>query len=153
MCSCPVGDAESVRKAKAFPVLAYDHQTLHATFAQIRTHWPGAPIRVAVWNAGDAVWKPFLDITEADVKKTVDTSVVGAFAFAREAVLAFKDLDLDAVGKRGALIFTSATAAVRGNKTTSAFAAGKFALRALSQSLAKEFGPQNIHVRLRPAGL
>jgi NAD(P)-dependent dehydrogenase (short-subunit alcohol dehydrogenase family) len=53
---------------------------------------------------------------------------------------------LDAGGKRGALIFTSATAATRGNKTTSVFASAKFALRALSQSLAKEFGKQNIHV-------
>lgn len=53
------------------------------------------------------------------------------------------------MGKRGALIFTSATAAWRGNLTTSAFAAGKFGLRALSQSLNKEFGKQNIHVSLR----
>jgi short chain dehydrogenase len=49
-------------------------------------------------------------------------------------------------GARGTLIFTGATASLRGNVTTSAFAAGKFGLRALSQSLAKEFGKQNIHV-------
>lgn len=49
---------------------------------------------------------------------------------------------------RGTLIFTGATAAIRGNVTTSAFASGKFALRALSQSLAKEFGKEDIHVRL-----
>lgn len=132
--------------AQAFPITAYDHSTLHATFAAIRAHWPGAPIRVAVWNAGDAVWKPFLDITPEEVQKVSDTNIIGSFAFARESILAFQDLELDDVGKRGALIFTSATAAVRGNKTTSAFAAGKFALRALSQSLAKEFGPKNIHV-------
>lgn len=44
------------------------------------------------------------------------------------------------------LIFTGATASVRGNTLTSAFAAGKHGLRALSQSLAKEFGKENIHV-------
>jgi len=49
-------------------------------------------------------------------------------------------------GSRGTLLFTGATASVRGNKTTSAFSAGKFALRSLSQSLAKEFGKHNIHV-------
>jgi NAD(P)-dependent dehydrogenase (short-subunit alcohol dehydrogenase family) len=53
---------------------------------------------------------------------------------------------LDDKGKRGALIFTSATAAWRGNKTTSAFSAGKHGERALAQSLNKEFGVQNIHV-------
>jgi short-subunit dehydrogenase len=49
-------------------------------------------------------------------------------------------------GKRGALIFTGATAALRGNVTTTAFAAGKFGKRAISQSLNKEFGKDNIHV-------
>ena len=44
------------------------------------------------------------------------------------------------------MLFTGATASVRGNVLTASFAAGKFALRALSQSLAKEFGKQNIHV-------
>lgn len=51
-------------------------------------------------------------------------------------------------GKRGALIFTSATAAWRGNITTAAFSAGKHGERALAQSLNKEFGPENIHVGL-----
>ena len=48
--------------------------------------------------------------------------------------------------KKGTLIFTGATASIRGNKTTSAFAAGKHGLRALSQSLAKEFGKEDIQV-------
>ncbi|THH07724.1 hypothetical protein EW146_g9223, partial [Bondarzewia mesenterica] len=49
-------------------------------------------------------------------------------------------------GKRGTLLFTGATASLRGNVTTSAFATGKFGLRALAQSLSKEFGKENIHV-------
>lgn len=49
-------------------------------------------------------------------------------------------------GAKGTLIFTGATASIRGNKTTSVFASGKHALRALTQSLAKEFGKENIHV-------
>lgn len=49
-------------------------------------------------------------------------------------------------GTRGTLIFTSATAGIRGNVATSAFASGKFAQRALSQSLAKAYGKENIHV-------
>jgi hypothetical protein len=63
-----------------------------AAFAAIKAEWPGIPIRVAVWNAGDAVWKPFLDITPEDVRKGTD-STIGAFAFSREVILAFKDLE------------------------------------------------------------
>jgi hypothetical protein len=50
------------------------------------------------------------------------------------------------LGKRGTLLFTGATASLRGNVVTSAFSSSKFALRALSQSLAKEFGKEDIHV-------
>lgn len=76
-------------------------------------------------------------------------NVVAAFAFAREAILAFKEQDIEE-GKRGTLLFTGATASLRGNTTTSAFAAGKFGVRALAQSLAKEFGKENIHVSRSP---
>jgi NAD(P)-dependent dehydrogenase (short-subunit alcohol dehydrogenase family) len=64
-------------------------------------------------------------------------------------------LDIEEVGKgkRGTLLFTGATASLRGNTTTSAFAASKFGIRALAQSLAKEFGKENIHVRSSPACL
>lgn len=78
----------------------------------------------------------------------MDTTVIGAFAFSHEVLAVFKGLEIEEEGakwKRGALIFTGATAGLRGNTTTSAFAA-KFGVRALSQSLAKEFGKQNFHV-------
>lgn len=100
------------------------------------------------------MWKPFLDLTPAEVKESVETNIEAGFAFAREVILAFKQNDIivkgdeasKARGTRGTLIFTGATASLRGNTTTSAFAAGKHGLRALSQSLAKEFGKDNIHV-------
>jgi len=132
--------------AVSFPIKAYTHGELHTAFEAIKKHWPDEEIRVSVFNAGQGVWKPFLDITPEEVQSSVDTNIVAAFAFARESILAFKGLQLNEAGKRGTLIFTGATAAWRGNKTTSAFAAGKFGLRALSQSLNKEFGKQNIHV-------
>jgi NAD(P)-dependent dehydrogenase (short-subunit alcohol dehydrogenase family) len=55
-------------------------------------------------------------------------------------------LSLTPEGAKGVLLFTGATASIRGNKLTSCFATGKHALRALAQSLAKEFGKENIHV-------
>ncbi|KAE9404199.1 NAD(P)-binding protein [Gymnopus androsaceus JB14] len=94
-----------------------------------------------------ASWKPFLDVTPEDIKGVTETNIDGAFAFAHEVITEFKKNEIDpTTGKRGVLIFTGATASIRGNVTTSAFSAGMFALRALSQSLAKEFGKQNIHV-------
>jgi len=133
-------------QAAGFPVESYTRDSLSSTFASIKKQWPDAQVRAALYNAAYGVWKPFLDLNESEIKESVDTNIIGAFAFARESILAFKDLDLDEHGKRGTLIFTGATASIRGNTTTSAFAAGKHALRALSQSLAKEFGKQHIHV-------
>lgn len=137
-------------QAAPFAVPGYDVASLTSAFSAIQQHWPSSThaLRVAVFNAGYGVWKPFLQITDEEVAEALDTNVRAAFAFSKLAITAFKANDLDAVGKRGALIFTGATASWRGNKTTSAFAAGKFGLRALSQSLNKEFGRENIHVRL-----
>ena len=81
-----------------------------------------------------------------EVAEALETNVRAAFTFSRLAITLFKQNELNAAGKRGALIFTGATASWRGNKTTSAFSAGKFGLRSLSQSLNKEFGRDNIHV-------
>lgn len=124
-----------------------------ANFQQIKKHaWPGADkaeIRAAVWNAGAGVFKPFLDVTEEDLELAGDANVKAPFAFSRQAILTFQENAIDDLGRRGTLIFTGATASIRGNVFTSAFASSKFALRALSQSLAKEFGKQNIHVRDR----
>jgi len=135
--------------AAPFPLPSYsdDHiasawQAIHAKFPK-----PEYIIRVAIFNVVHLVWKPFLDVTPQDVQDSLQINVAAAFSFARGAILAFKDNDIEQPnGKRGALIFTGATASGRGNVVTSAYAAGKFGTRALSQSLAKEFGKENIHV-------
>lgn len=136
-------------EAHPFALSSYAPQAIRDAFASIRKQWPkeqGNEIRAALWNTAAAVWKPFLEVTDEEVKESLDVNVAAAFAFSREAILEFKNNDLNDLGKRGTLIFTGATASTRGNVTTSAFAVGKFGLRALSQSLAKEFGKENIHV-------
>jgi len=141
-------------EAAAFPLESnsgsgsgsYSPSSIQTAFSSIKSRWPRSPLRVALFNAGNFVRKPFLDITPQEVQENVDTNIVAAFAFAREALLAFKELDIDEKGKRGTLLFTGATASLKGNTTTSLFAANKFGIRALAQSLAKEFGKQNIHV-------
>ncbi|TCD63712.1 hypothetical protein EIP91_005083 [Steccherinum ochraceum] len=142
-------------QAHGFPAASYSYSDVTAVFQKIKQHsWPGhakAEVRAALWNAGGGAsggpaWGPFLSVTEGSINNQVEGNIIGPFAFSREAILAFQNNEIDSVGRRGTLLFTGATASVRGNVTTSAFASAKFALRALSQSLAKEFGKQNIHV-------
>ncbi|KAJ7279343.1 hypothetical protein C8J57DRAFT_1303073 [Mycena rebaudengoi] len=135
--------------AEAFPVSAYGSDEITAAFSAIHSRYPSPQytVSVAIFNAGHGVWKPFLDITPEDIRESNKVNIEGSFAFARAAILAFqKNTITEGTGKKGTLVFTGATASLRGNVITSAFASGKFALRALSQSLAKEFGKQNIHV-------
>ena len=131
---------------------SYSYQALTDVFGPIRAHaWPsGGPteLRVAVYNVGFVVRKPFLRVSPANVQGVVNANVHGAFAFAHGVVEAFQKNTLDAKGKRGTLIFTGATGSWRGGPITSVFSAGKSALRMLSQSLNKEFGQENIHVRV-----
>ncbi|KAK0439489.1 uncharacterized protein EV420DRAFT_1583503 [Desarmillaria tabescens] len=132
--------------AAPFTISSYSTADINSAFAQLHAHYQGQPIRVALYNAAHGVWKPFLDVTPDDIQAVTQTNIEGAFTFSKNIIQAFQKNSLDEKGKRGSLIFTGATASVRGNVTTSAFSAGKHALRALSQSLAKEFGKQNIHV-------
>ena len=119
---------------------------------KIQEHtWPSpgnTELRVALWNVGVNVFGSFLTVTEADIQSSLEVHVTAGFSFSRKVILAMKENGLDQNGSRGTLIFTGATASIRGNIFTSAFAAGKHGIRALSQSLAKEFWKENIHVRL-----
>lgn len=142
-------------EAATFPLKDYTPASIKSAFTSLKSHWPSSPLRVAVFNAGYGVWKPFLDITEDEIRESIDTNILAAFAFARAALLEFTKLEFETANeggvagdarKRGTLIFTGATASIRGNTLTSAFSASKFGIRALSQSLAKEFNKQNIHV-------
>ncbi|KAF9002187.1 short-chain dehydrogenase/reductase SDR [Cyathus striatus] len=137
-------------EAAPFPIDAYTHETFSTAWGAIRNRFPKPQyvINAALYNAAHGVWKPFLDVKPEDIEASLSISVVGAFAFSKEVIQEFKGNDVDESGKRGTLLFTGATASLRGNVVTSAFAAGKFGTRALSQSLAKEFGKQNIHPKL-----
>ncbi|KAF8901592.1 hypothetical protein CPB85DRAFT_1377296 [Mucidula mucida] len=135
-------------KALIYPVDVYSAVSMADVYTTIKKDYsaPQYCFRVALWNtAGHFVWKKFLDITPQDVHSVMQEDVEAGFEFSRQAISLFLDNDLDSQGSRGALLFTGATASLRGNTMTSAFAAGCFALRGLSQSLAKEFSKSNIH--------
>jgi len=98
------------------------------------------PVDTLLYNAGHLAVAPFLELESGALRDCLDAGPIGAAHCAR-AVLP----GMLAVG-RGNLLFTGATASLRGSTRFAAMAAGKFALRGLVQSLAREFQPQGIHV-------
>ncbi len=97
-------------------------------------------LEVAVFNAGNAERAPSLELTADAFEQAWRSSTLAGFLFAREVIKSFLPR------KQGALFFTGATASLRGKPPFAAFAAAKAGLRSLSQSFAREFGPQGIHV-------
>jgi NAD(P)-dependent dehydrogenase (short-subunit alcohol dehydrogenase family) len=99
-----------------------------------------APLEVAVFNIGANVNFPVLDTTERVVRKVWDLACYAGFLSGREAARAMLPRG------QGSIFFTGATASMRGGKGYAAFASAKFGLRAVAQSMARELGPQGIHV-------
>lgn len=98
------------------------------------------PIAVAVHNIGANVRFPIRETTARVYRKVWEMCAFSAFLVGREAARVM-------VPRRaGTILFTGATASMRGGAGFAAFAGGKFALRALAQSMARELGPQGIHV-------
>ena len=98
------------------------------------------PIEVAVFNVGANVRFSILETTTRVYTKVWEMCALGGFHTGREAARAMVPRG------RGTILFTGATASMRGGSGFSAFAGGKFALRALAQSMARELGPKGIHV-------
>ncbi|MFJ5295582.1 SDR family oxidoreductase [Pseudomonas sp. NPDC088368] len=124
--------------ARAFGVDARKEDQVVEFFAQVEREI--GPVAIVVFNIGANV--QFL-LVETDAQKYFKVWEMCAFAgflTAREAAKVMLPRG------RGSLIFTGATASVRGGKHYAAFSGGKHALRALAQSTARELGPQGIHV-------
>lgn len=98
------------------------------------------PLAVAVHNAGGNEPAPFLKLSEDVFTRHWREHALGGFQMAQAAIPA-----LVAHGG-GSLFFTGATASLRGKANFAPFASAKAALRNLAQSLAREYGPRNIHV-------
>ena len=99
-----------------------------------------APIEVAVFNIGANVRFNVTETTERVYRKVWEMGALAGFLVGREVAKVM------APRGRGTILFTGATASVRGSAGFSAFAGAKHALRSLAQSLAREIGPQGIHV-------
>ena len=99
----------------------------------------GAP-EIVIYNASYRTRGAFVDLDPADVEKSLAVTAFGGFLVAQEA--ARRMLPKGA----GAILFTGASASVKGYAQSAPFAMGKFALRGLAQSMARELSPQGIHV-------
>ncbi len=99
-----------------------------------------AALEVAVFNAGGNWPKAFLDMDAAFLEDMWRVNALAGFTFAKAALEAMLPR------QRGTLLFTGASASLRGRAKFGGFAQAKAALRAIAQSAAREFGPQGIHV-------
>src|SRR5690349_20089995 len=99
-----------------------------------------APLELAVFNIGANVNFPLLETTERVFRKVWELACYAGFLTGREAARRMLPHG------RGTILFTGATASLRGGVGYSAFASAKFGLRAVAQSMARELGPKGIHV-------
>ena len=123
---------------KAFACDATKRVEVTKLFADVEATF-GAP-DVVVYNASYRTRGPFVELDPADVEKALAVTAFGGFLVAQQAAKRMLPRS------QGAILFTGASASVKGYAQSAPFAMGKFALRALAQSLARELAPQGIHV-------
>jgi NAD(P)-dependent dehydrogenase (short-subunit alcohol dehydrogenase family) len=99
----------------------------------------GAP-EIVIYNASFRTRGPFVDLDPAEVERSIAVSCFGGFLVAQQAARRMLRQ------RRGAILFTGASASLKGYAQSAPFAMGKFALRGLAQSMARELAPQGIHV-------
>jgi NAD(P)-dependent dehydrogenase (short-subunit alcohol dehydrogenase family) len=124
--------------ARAFACDAVDPQQVAAMFAAVEAAI-AAP-DVVVYNASARARGPVAELVPAEVERALMVSAFGGFLVAREAAARMLK------NGQGAILLTGASASVKGYPLSAPFAMGKFALRGLAQSMARELAPQGIHV-------
>ena len=123
---------------QAFSVDARQEGEIQDLFAKIEGDV--GPIEVCLYNAGSNVNTSLLDTSESLFRKAWELACYGGFLTGREAARYMVPRG------HGTILFTGATASMRGGPGFAAFASAKFGLRAVAQSMARELGPKNIHV-------
>ena len=135
------GDLDALVKqtgARAFACDATERAQVEKLFADVDASL-GAP-DIVIYNASFRTRGPFVDLDPNDVEKALAVTAYGAFLVAQQAARRMLPK------KHGAILLTGASAGVKGYPQSAPFAMGKFALRGLAQSMARELSPQGIHV-------
>jgi len=124
--------------ARAFACDATEPDEVERLFGLVEREI-GVPDLV-VYNAGARTRGAFVDLVPAEVAQAIAVSAYGGFLVAQQAAMRMLP------NTHGAILFTGASASVKGYPQSAPFAMGKFALRGLAQSMARELSPQGIHV-------
>lgn len=124
--------------ARAFACDAQDQAQVQQLFAELDRG--GDAPDVVIYNASARTRGPFVQLVAGDVQCALQVTAFGAFLVAQQAAARMLPK------RHGAILFTGASASVKGYAESAPFAMGKFALRGLAQSLARELSPQGIHV-------
>ena len=132
--------APLVKETAALPVTcdATNAAQVEAMLSAVEAKW-GVPDLV-VYNAGYRVRGPLVSLDPKEVERTIAVTGYGGFVVAQAAVKRMLSRG------SGAIFFTGASASVKGYAESAPFAMGKFALRGLAQSMARELAPKGIHV-------
>jgi NAD(P)-dependent dehydrogenase (short-subunit alcohol dehydrogenase family) len=115
-----------------------NEEAVQTLFAQVEAEL--GPVEVCLFNAGANVKSPLVETSARLFLRAWELACYGGFLTGREAARYMVPRG------RGTILFTGATASVRGGAGFVAFAAAKFGLRAVAQSMARELAPRNIHV-------
>ncbi len=133
-----LGDLAKETGAQVFACDASRRADVEKLFADLDTGF-GAP-EIVIYNPSYRVRGPFLELDPAEVEKTLMVSAFGGFLVGQQAARRMLPK------RRGVILFTGASASVKGYAESAPFAMGKFALRGLAQSMSRELHPQGIHV-------
>jgi NAD(P)-dependent dehydrogenase (short-subunit alcohol dehydrogenase family) len=129
---------DAPKNAQLFRCDASRHADVEKLFADVERA-SGAP-DVVIYNASYRHRGALVDLDPDEVRKALDVTAYGAFLVAQQAARRMVPR------KHGAIFFTGASASVKGYAQSAPFAMGKFALRGLAQSMARELSPLGIHV-------
>lgn len=132
------GDLARKTGAVAIAADAASPDSVAAMFAEVDKKL--GPLDVAVYNASFRTRGPLAELVPADVLRTLEVTAFGAFLVGQEATRRMLPRG------QGVILFTGASASMKGYPQSAPFAMGKFALRGLAQSMARELQPKGIHI-------
>jgi NAD(P)-dependent dehydrogenase (short-subunit alcohol dehydrogenase family) len=136
-----IGDLDELAKETGATTLTCDasrRDDVEKLFADLDSGF-GSP-EIVIYNASYRTRGPLVDLDPAEVEKTLLTCAFGGFLVGQQAARRMLPK------RRGTILFTGASASVKGYAESAPFAMGKFALRGLAQSMARELHPHGIHV-------
>ncbi|MFB6140594.1 MAG: SDR family NAD(P)-dependent oxidoreductase [Halosimplex sp.] len=122
----------------AVPTDLEEPDEIREAFGTVRDEF--GPVDVLVNHASAGSWRGLLDASVEDVERAWAVNGRGAFVASQEAAEDMVD------GDGGTIVFTGATSALRGREGAIGFSAAKFAARGMAESMARELGPEGVHV-------